>query len=203
MSHQNPAMPNSNNSNPEPQRWQTRVWLGALLMFMLPVVGQATVQGFQWGPMDFLLFAAMLLVTCGLYEVAARISGSIAYRAAAGLVLLSSFALVFINLAVGVIGPEDHPANLMCFAVVGLGLLGALLVRFSPHGMVRVMIGMAVAQLLVCIVAASVAWNTPDFDTDWPLGTVLLSGAVALLWLLAAVLFHLASKSSATRNPLA
>lgn len=193
MSPDNAVIPQSST-----HRWQLKVWIGAALFFLLPVIGQLAVDGFRWGPGDFVMFATMLVVLCSLYEVASRISGSLAYRTAAGIVLLSCFALVFINLAVGIIGSEDHPANMMYFAVVLPGFLAALFVRFSPAGMVRVMIMMGVAQIIVAIVGASVAWTTPDADPNRPLGTLVLSGAFALAWLLSAYLFNIAAKTEKT-----
>lgn len=196
MSLNTPTIPNRNSNTLPVHRWQTQVWIGAALFFLLPVVGQFTIDDFQWGPGDFVIFAVMLAVLCSLYEIAAWISDTITYRVAAGIVLLSSFALVFINLAVGIIGSEDHPANMMYFAVVLAGFLAALFVRFSAIGMVWVMTGMASAQVVVAIIGASVQWASPDFDRNMPLGTLVVSGAFALVWLAAAALFHAAAKAT-------
>ena len=50
---------------------------------------------------------------CGTCELAARMTGNSAYRAAVGVAVAAAFILVWMNLAVGIIGTEDNPAKLM------------------------------------------------------------------------------------------
>jgi hypothetical protein len=50
------------------------------------------------------------------------------------------------NLAVGVIGTEDDPANLMYVGVLAVGIIGAIIARFRPHGMARTLFATALAQ---------------------------------------------------------
>lgn len=57
------------------------------------------------------------------------------------------------NLAVGIIGEPDNPANLMYVAVLAIGALGAIISRFKPQGMALTMFATAFAQALVAIVA--------------------------------------------------
>jgi hypothetical protein len=68
------------------------------------------------------------------YELAVRMSSDTAYRAAAGIALAAAFILIWVNLAVGIIGSEDELANLMYFGVLAVGIIGALIARFQPHG---------------------------------------------------------------------
>jgi hypothetical protein len=64
----------------------------------------------KWGPFDFAV-AGVLLFGSGLtYELVARKMGRIAYRAAAGIAVVTAL-LVWLNLAVGIIGDEGNPAN--------------------------------------------------------------------------------------------
>ena len=67
----------------------------------------------DWGVADFVV-AGVLLFSAGLtYEVVARRVGNIAYRTAAGVAVAAPLILIWMNLAVGIIGSEDNPANLM------------------------------------------------------------------------------------------
>ncbi len=50
-----------------------------------------------------------------------------AYRFAVGVALAAAFLLVWMNLAVGLIGSEDNPANLMYFGVLAVGFIGAII----------------------------------------------------------------------------
>ena len=52
---------------------------------------------------------AMLAAACGTYELAAWMTGNRAYRAAVGVAVAAAFLLVWINLAVGIIGTETTP----------------------------------------------------------------------------------------------
>ena len=54
----------------------------------------------------------MLAVAAGPYELAARMTGNSAYRTG-GIAVAAAFILVWMNLAVGVIGTEDNPLNLL------------------------------------------------------------------------------------------
>lgn len=80
-------------------------------------------------------------------------NGDTAYRAAAGIALGTAFLLIWISFAVGVIGTEDNPANLMFGAVLLLGLIGAVAARFQPEGMARALAATALAQGLVALIA--------------------------------------------------
>src|SRR5919112_4354638 len=93
-------------------------------------------------------------------------TGNTAYRAAVGVALVAAFILVWMNLAVGIIGSEDNPANLMYGGVLAVGLIGAVMVRFQPHGMTNVLLGMALAQALAAGLALIFRWGSDG--ENWP-----------------------------------
>src|SRR5215217_5994967 len=108
-----------------------------------------------WDETDFAVMGAMLFSACGAYELAARMTGNVAYRAAVGVAVVTAFILIWINLAVGIIGSEDNPANLMYGGVLAVAVLGGLIVRFQPHRLAQVLVATALAQILVGIIALS------------------------------------------------
>ena len=75
-----------------------------------------------------------------------------AYRAAVGVALAAAFILVWMNLAVGVIGTEDDLANLMYVGVLTVGIIGAIIARFRPHEMARALFATGLAQALVAVI---------------------------------------------------
>lgn len=81
---------------------------------------------------ELLVFFAIIATVTYL---AMRIQKNAAYRVAIGLALLATFLVTWINLAVGIIGEPDNPANLMYYGVPAVALFGALLARFHPGGM--------------------------------------------------------------------
>lgn len=109
-------------------RWRIAVWGTAAFLLLLPLVAMQLTDEVTWDESDFIVIGAMLAVACGTYELAARMTGSSAYRAAVGVAVAAGFILVWLNLAVGIIGTEDNPANLMHGGVLAVGSS----VRSSP-----------------------------------------------------------------------
>lgn len=162
------------------------VWGGAACLLLLPWVAmQFDAEGVHWTAGDFVVMGAMLLAVCITYEIAARLARNNAYIVASGLAAGGGFLMVWANLAVGIIGNENNPANEMFFGVIAVGIIGACLVLFRARGMVWVMSATAVAQLAVCLYAwlAGLGW------------IFVFTGVMCALWLASARLFHHAAKT--------
>jgi hypothetical protein len=154
-------------------------------MLLLPLFAMQVTDEVDWDVADFALFGAMLVGAGGTFELAARMTGNNAYRAAVGVALAAAFILVWMNLAVGIIGNEDNPANLMYGGVLAVGIIGAVIARFQPHGMARALVATALAQALVAVIAG--------------LGyTFILTGFFVALWLISAWLFRKAHVAQPT-----
>ena len=162
------------------------------LILLLPLVAMRFTDEVVWDETDFAVMGALLVGACGTFELAARTTGSIAYRAAVGVAVVAAFILIWINLAVGIIGSEDNPANLMYGGVLAVGILGALLARFQPHGMARALAATAFAQALAGVIALMAGWGSTG--ANWPGAIVVLTGFFAVLWLLSAWLFRKAAR---------
>jgi hypothetical protein len=167
--------------------WRIAVWGGAALLLLAPAVATRLSDEMQWDAGDFILVGAMLLGGCGLWELAIRKSGSRAYGAGAGIAAAAAFLLFLVNGAVGLIGNEDQPVNLIYLGVIAVGLAGAVVGRFRPQGMARAMAVTAGAQMLAGAVAVTLV---PDLR-GFLLGTALFTP----LWLLAAWLFGKAARN--------
>ena len=110
-------------------------------------------DGVAWGPVDFALAGVLLVGTGLVLQLAARQAGNTAYRAAVGVALAAAFLLVWMILAVGVIGEAGDPADLMYVGVLAVGIVGAGVARFQPEGMARALLATALAQALVAVIA--------------------------------------------------
>ena len=119
-------------------------------------------------------------------------TGNIAYRAAVGVAVAAAFILVWMNLAVGIIGTEDNPANLMYGGVLAVGIIGAVIARFQPDGMARALVATALAQALVAVIALIAGLGSTG--PSWPWSIVILTGFFAALWLISAWLFRKAAR---------
>jgi len=161
-------------------RWRIAIWGGAALLLLLPLVAMQFTHEVNWGVGDFIGFGAMLLAACGTCELAARMTRNSAYRIAVGVAVAAAFILVWMNLAVGIIGDEGDPANLMFGGVLAVGIIGAVIARFQPQGMARALITTALAQALVGMIALAMG-SVEGF---------VLTGFFAALWLTSARLFR-------------
>jgi hypothetical protein len=74
--------------------------------------------------------------------------------------------------------------------VAGIG--GAIIARFQPDGMARVLSMTAVAQALVAVIALTAGFGSSD--PTWPLDISALTGLFAALWLVSAWLFRKAAR---------
>lgn len=99
--------------------------------------GGSGVEGVNWGPIDFLAAGVLILGAGLLYEYASGRSVGVARRVAVGIAVGAGLLLVWANLAVGLIGRDGHPANLLYLLVLGVALGGALVSRFAPARPVR------------------------------------------------------------------
>ena len=80
-------------------------------------------------------------------------TGNTAYKSAVGLALATPLLLVWMIGAVGVLGRDGDRADLMYIGVFAVGMIGAIIARFQPHGMARALIATALAQALVAVIA--------------------------------------------------
>lgn len=144
----------------------------------------------QWDPPDFLIMGVLLLATGLGLEWAIRHRGSLALRAAWALGLLSTFLMVWVNMAVGLLGGEGNPFNMLLLAVPVLGMSGAAIARLEPRGMAFTMLAMAALQLALTAIAYSQDWRPLR---QGPIDIWGPNGFFAVLFLIAALLFWSAS----------
>ena len=176
--------------------WRLVLWSVPTGLLITPaVMMRQGAEGWLWSPFDFMFAAVLLYGTTALIDLAIRKGGSVAYRLGAALAVLVSFLLVWVNGAVGVIGNEDNPANLVFVGIIFVALAGSALARFEARGMAR-------ATLAAFALTALIAAATPVFGwgADEPPGTsgltVLIAGFAAL-WGLSSALFAKAAHDTA------
>lgn len=172
-----------------------RVAMITAFVLLLPLVAMQLSDEVNWTPFDFVI-AGILLFSTGLaYELVARRSSRAAYRIAVGVALATALLLVWANLAVGLIGSENEPANLMYFGVLAVGLIGAFMARFRPPGMVRALLATAAAQALVAVIALIAGMDA--YPGSSVAEILLVNGLFAGLFVLSALLFRRAGVTNA------
>lgn len=176
-------------------RWA--IWGTAAGLLMVPAVAmQLGAEGWDWNAFDFVVMGALLAAASGTYELAAWMSGNRAYRAGVGVAVVAAFLMAWVSLAVGIIGPEDNPLNLMYVGVYAVGFIGALLARYRPRGMVRTLLATAAVQALIAVVAM-VSALTGGYGWIEVLRQLVLNGFFVAMWLGSALLFHRAARNDA------
>ena len=160
-------------------RWTVLVWGGAGLLLLVPLVAMRFTREVVWTPFDFAVAGALLAIACGTFELAVRASGDLAFRAAAALAVVTGFVVVWACGAVGIIGNEDNPANLMFAAVLLIAVAGGYVGRFRAAGLSRALVATAFVQAAVAIAA----WTMGSVEGG--VASVVFTGA----WLLSAWLF--------------
>ena len=165
--------------------WRVFGWGIAALALLLPLVAMQFTREVQWTGFDFLVAGAMVGSVGLLLELTARLTRNGAYRLGVGAALAASFLIVWANGAVGMIGSEHNPYNLLFVGVIVLALLGAIVAGFRASGM-------ALATLVAGIAHACVALGGMQTDLRGGLVSLLLAAP----WLVSAALFRRAARTA-------
>jgi hypothetical protein len=180
------------------QRWRLFGWGAAVALLATPFVAmRLSAQGVDWSVADFVVMGAMLGAVGGLIELAVRLAPNRLYRGGVGLALLGTFLTVWVNLAVGIVGSENNPGNLLFFVALLMGIAGAIGTRFRADGMARAMITTAVS-IGIAFVLAQLGVR------DEPMVKPFVEGAgtslFVALFLCSAWLFRRAASEGRTSN---
>ncbi len=121
-----------------------------------------------------------------------RMTTTKAYRLAIGGALATGFILMWVIGAVGLIGVEGDPFDMIYGGVIAVGIMGALIARFQPQGMARAMVATAVAQALVVVIALIIGKHQVEVSSVPEI--VLSNGFFVVLWLGSGRLFRSAAQ---------
>lgn len=162
--------------------------VGGGLVLLAPYVAMQFTGEVNWSPTDFATAAGMLIFAGTALELGLRRSANVAYRAGMALLVLTALFMVWIALAVGIVGEPMDIADLMYLGVLAVAFAGALVSRFRAGGMAKAMTAAAVA---CAAVAGVVLIGRLSTNTLQVLG---LNGLFAALFLAAAWLFAAAAR---------
>jgi hypothetical protein len=168
-------------------RLRVAAWSGAALLLLLPAVAMQFTDEVNWSTGDFVIMGIMIAVVGGVCELTVRATGNTTYRAGVGLAVLACFLLTWANAAVGLIGSEDNPANMMYAGVLALVIIGAVIARGQAPGMARTMFATVAALVVIAAIAMVLRLGAP-YTT--PVQIVWLTTFFAALFAGAGVLFQ-------------
>ncbi|HJQ90088.1 MAG TPA: hypothetical protein VJ950_00130 [Acidimicrobiia bacterium] len=121
-----------------------------------------------------------------------------AYRSAVAVAVGTAVFLVWGMAALGVVGVEGDPADLMFFGVLAVGIGGSIVARFQPDGMARAMLVTAGATVLVGVLALILGKHEAEYSSVFEI--LGLTGMFATLFAASALLFRVAAAQENSAN---
>jgi len=179
-----------------------RIALATVLLLSIPLVAMQFDTGVNWSVFDFVVAGVLLFGTGLTYVLVARKWNNSVYRLAVGVAVAAGLLLVWANLAVGLVGSEGNPANLLYGGVLAVALIGALATHFRPLGMSRAMFAAAFTYALVTVVALFI-WKPTGATAEPAVGMVNVlsaNAAFAALWVVSGWLFQRAGAAGAAHD---
>lgn len=169
------------------------VALIASSVLLIPLVAELFTDEVDWSVGDF-VFAWILIFTAGLtYKLASeRMSESTSFRIAVGISVFATLALIWTNLAVGIIGSENNSFNLWYFGVVIVIAVGALIAQFKPQKMVLALLATALAQASITLAAFVTGLHLASGSSVSEI--LMINGFFVILFLTSAALFRQAAQ---------
>lgn len=133
-----------------------RVAAITLALLAIPFVAMQFSDEVAWTPSDF-VFAGVMIAGTGLtFEFVVASVRTSTYRLATAAALGTTFLLIWVNMAVGLIGSEDNPANALYLAVLIVFAVGSVASRLRARAMSRAMFATAAVQIAIPFVAMAI-----------------------------------------------
>jgi hypothetical protein len=168
------------------------VWAAVVgCILMIPLVAMQFTTEVNWTFGDFMAMGILLYGCACIYEFIAM-QGGVMYRVAVGIGVVTAFLLIWINLAVGIIGSEDNPANALYLGVIIIGMLGAALSRMKARGLSITLWIVAAYQFVVPFIALAI-WHPQAISADegpGVVGVIALNTIIASMFTVSGILFR-------------
>lgn len=162
--------------------WRIAGWSAAAALLALPAIAMQFATEVNWTAGDFVVAAALLLLTGLAAEGGLRLARSWSHLAGFALATFTAFFTVWSNLAVGIIGDEHEAINLGYLALIGVAIVASAAGRFRASVMAAVAGALALGQLALGLVAEA---TMPGHAVEWGFLAMF-----ALMWLAAAASFR-------------
>lgn len=178
------------------------VALGTAFLLLIPLMANRYVEGANWSPGDFIAAGIMLFGAGLAFVLIARKWDNTMYRLGVGVAVAAGLMLVWANAAVGLVGSEDNPANLLYAGVLAVALIGAFAARFRPLGMSNAMFAASLTYVAVTAVALFV-WKPTGAAAEpsvQVLNVLVANGVFAAVWAVSGLLFRRASAAGSPQG---
>lgn len=160
------------------------------LILILPLIGINTVEGWNWTGSDFVGAGVLLFIPALAFELLIRKSGSLLYKLGAALAVLTIFLIVWVNLAVGIIGDEDNPSNVLYFFAVITAISGWFVAGTDARRIARAMFATAAVLVLIPLLIITGAPNAVLAESSGMVRYLALSSFFVLMFVGSALMFR-------------
>lgn len=182
---------------------QSVLWVAlvtAVILF-IPLIAMQFTNEVNWSAGDFVIMGILVFTTGFSYVLLIRSSSNIIYRAAVALAVVSTFLLIWANLAVGLIGSGANAANLMYAGIVAIVIIGTFLSRFTAKGMERVMFIVTITLILFAII--QLLTKMYEYSGSSVIEIIGVNGVFATLFAVAGLLFRYINPGHSNTNKTA
>ena len=166
----------------------SRVALGALAVWMVPVVAAQFVDDWHWGVGGFARVYCLLFLTGMAITLIARRMGIWSYKAGVAVALAAGLGLGWSTMVQ--VADSGHPERLWFHSVLVVGLIGASLARLRASGLATTLFAMAALLVLISLALPSGA------PSDQALRMAIGHAVLAVLFASSGFLFRHASMMS-------
>ncbi len=174
------------------------VLMGPAIILAVPAIAMQFSDEVKWSPFDFVAAGLALGGSGSMLVILRRRSANASYRIGIGMSIFTALLLAWVNGAVGIIGSEDNPMNLLYFLVLLGCLIGAIVSRFEASGLVRTLFVTAIAVACVPVIAFIIM--RPPLDIGL-FRVFILNAAFAMLFAGAGACFLRATRESRRDGP--
>lgn len=186
-------MKTNKNHLPNLKRTNIKKLIGILtiattILLLIPLIAMLFTDAVDWTWLDFLLMGTLIFCSGLASILIIRKSENIVYRVACSLAFATAFLLVWVNLAVGLIGAGPNPGNWMYIVVLAVGSLGALIANFRPGGMQWAMFATALSLVLLTVIALIMGMQ--HYPGSSVIELLSVNGFFIVLFTISALLFR-------------
>jgi hypothetical protein len=130
-----------------------RVALGALAVWVVPLMAAQFVEDWHWGVGGFVGAYLLFFLTGMVIALIARRMGVWSYKAGVGVALVAAFALGWSTMVQT--ADSGHPERLWYLSVLVVGFIGACLARLRAPGLAVTLFAMAAVLALISVMLPS------------------------------------------------
>lgn len=131
------------------RRRMVYVMIATVMLLMIPFTAMMFTSEVNWSPADFIIMGILIAGTGSAYIFISGISDNTSYKIAVGISAITGFLIIWINLAVGIIGDPGNQANLLYAGIFIAGIAGAIISRLKPSGLSLTLYLMSIYQLII------------------------------------------------------